>query len=91
MANRMTGLHLVTLPYEMTVITITRYEIRTPYQAADSDKLVGIEPYHLLVCSSYGTRARIKHVGYSKGLPRMLTLLTLVEVRRYRSNSCAQK
>ena len=40
MANRMTGLHLVTLPYEMAVITITRYEIRTPYQAADSDMLV---------------------------------------------------
>ena len=34
MANRMTGLHLVTLPYEMAVITITRYEICTPYQAA---------------------------------------------------------
>jgi len=40
MANRMTGLHLVTLPYEMAVITITRHEIRTPYQAADSDRLV---------------------------------------------------
>ena len=40
MANRMTGLHLVTLPYEMTVITITWYEIRTPYQAADSDRLI---------------------------------------------------
>ena len=40
MANRMTGLHLVTLTYEMAVITITRWEIRTPYQAADSDRLV---------------------------------------------------
>ena len=40
MANRMTGLHLVTLTYKMTMITITRYEIRTPYQAADSDRLV---------------------------------------------------
>jgi len=62
----MTGLHLVTLPYEMAVITITRHEIRTPYQAADSDRLIWIEPYHLLVCSTYGTRARMKHVGYSK-------------------------
>ena len=40
MANHMTGLHLVTLPYEMAVITITRHEIRTPYQAADSDMLI---------------------------------------------------
>jgi len=24
MANRMTGLHLVTLPYEMAVVTVTR-------------------------------------------------------------------
>ena len=31
MANRMIGLHLVTLPYEMAVIPITRQEIRTPY------------------------------------------------------------
>ena len=40
MSNHITGLHLVTLPYEMAVITITRWEIRTPYQAADSDRLV---------------------------------------------------
>ena len=40
MANRMTDLHLVTLPYEMAVIAITRREVRTPYQAADSDMLI---------------------------------------------------
>ena len=40
MSNHITGLHLVTLPYEMAVITITRWEIRTPCQAADSDRLV---------------------------------------------------
>ena len=40
MSNRITGLHLVTLPYEMAVITITRWEICTPYQVADSDRLV---------------------------------------------------
>ena len=40
MANHMTGLNLVILPYNMTMITITWYEIRTPYQAADSDRLV---------------------------------------------------
>ena len=40
MANRMTDLHLVTLSYEMAVIAITRREVRTPYQAADSDRLI---------------------------------------------------
>ena len=40
MTNCITSLHLVTLPYEMAVITITRSEIRTPYQAADRDRLV---------------------------------------------------
>ena len=38
--NRMTDLHLVTLPYEMAVLTITRWEVRAPYQAADSDRLI---------------------------------------------------
>ena len=31
MTNRMTGLHLVTFPYEMAVITITWWEIHNPY------------------------------------------------------------
>ena len=40
MTKCITSLHLVTLPYEMAVITITWWEIRTPYQAADRDRLV---------------------------------------------------
>ena len=68
-------LHLVTLPYEMAVLTITRWEVRAPYQAAYSDRLIWMEPYHLLVCSSYGTRARMKHVGYSKDHQKCLPCL----------------
>ena len=40
MTNRMTDLHLITLPYEMAVLTITQWEVRAPYQAADSDMLI---------------------------------------------------
>ena len=39
-ANRMTDLHLVTFPYEITVVAITRWEVRAPHQTADSDRLV---------------------------------------------------
>ena len=58
MTNYITSLHLVTLPYKMAVITITRWEIRTPYLAADSDSSFELS----LITSSYAHHTRPAHV-----------------------------
>ena len=58
MSNHITGLHLVTLTYEMAVITITRWEIRTPYQAPDSDSSFELS----LITSSYAHHTGPMHV-----------------------------
>ena len=74
MTNCITSLHLVTLPYEIAVITITWWEICTPYQAADSDRLI----WSSLITFSYAHHTGPVHIWNTWAILETIRILTLL-------------